>query len=66
MGSTSYGYDPNGNMTSRASDAFACDYENRLTQATVGGVVTQYGYNGDGARVKKTVSGTPTYYVGNW
>ena len=35
-------------------------------QATVSGVVTQYVYNADGARVKKTVSGTATYYVGNW
>jgi len=53
-------------MTSRASDAFTYNAENRLTQATVGGVVTQYVYNADGARVKKTVSGTATYYIGNW
>ncbi len=53
-------------MTSRGSDAFTYDYENRLTQATVGGVATQYVYNGDGARVKKVVGSAATYYVGNW
>jgi hypothetical protein len=66
LGGTSYGYDANGNMTSRASDAFTYDYENRLIQVVVSGVTTHYVYNGDGARVKKVVGSTATYYVGNW
>ena len=66
VGSTAYSYDGNGNMTARGGDGFTYDYENRLTNANVGGVTTQYAYNGDGARVKKVVGSTATYYVGNW
>jgi RHS repeat-associated protein len=66
VGTTAYTYDPNGNMTARGSDAFTYDYENRLTNASVGGVTTAYTYNADSARVKKVVGSTTTYYVGNW
>ncbi|MDE3091022.1 MAG: RHS repeat protein, partial [Chloroflexota bacterium] len=66
VGSTTYAYDPNGNMTSRAGQTLQYDAENRLTQVISGTVTTQYVYNGDGARVKKTVNGVTTYYVGNW
>ena len=66
VGSTSYGYDNNGNMTSRTGGTLSYDYENRLTQVISGTVTTNYVYNGDGARVKKVVGSTATYYVGNW
>ena len=68
VGSTSYTYDNNGNMETRggSSNRLTYDPENRLTQVISGTVTTNYVYNGDGARVKKTVSGTATYYVGNW
>ncbi|MBI5653894.1 MAG: hypothetical protein HZC40_26115 [Chloroflexi bacterium] len=55
VGTTAYTYDPNGNMTARGSDALTYDYENRLTKITTGGgITTQYDYNADGARVRKT------------
>jgi RHS repeat-associated protein len=41
------------------------DNENRLTSITVGANTTTYVYDGDGNRVKKTVNGVSTYYVGN-
>lgn len=75
VGSAYYCYDANGNMTKKAATNAACttggstlsyNQENRLTQVISGTVQTDYVYNGDGARVKKTVSGTATYYVGNW
>lgn len=56
----------NGNMTERGDDELSWDVENRLISATVGVTTTLFSYDGDGARVKKVVSGTTTYYVGNW
>lgn len=47
------------------SDSLAYDVENRLTSITVGATTTNYFYNGDGARVKKSANGVTTYYVGN-
>ncbi len=43
------------------------DTENRLTQVAVSGsVTTTYAYNADGARVKRAMGSTTTYYIGNW
>jgi RHS repeat-associated protein len=43
---------------------FTFDGANRLTQATLAGITTQYASNGDGVRVGKTTSGQPaTTYV---
>jgi RHS repeat-associated protein len=53
-------------MATRGADAFTYDYENRLTNASVGSATTQYVYNADSARVKKVVGSTATYYIGNW
>jgi RHS repeat-associated protein len=36
---------------------------NRLTQVTEGPLTTQFAYNGDGARISKTVGGHTTQYV---
>jgi RHS repeat-associated protein len=65
-----YWYDANGNMTTRkvGSDTYTqtWDYENRLTQVVKNGVtVATFVYDGDGNRVKGTVSGTTTAYVGS-
>jgi YD repeat-containing protein len=49
-GSTSYTFDDNGNLTSRGSDSFSWDAEDRLTSATVSSVTTTFTYNGDGLR----------------
>jgi hypothetical protein len=65
MGSASYGYDANGNMTSRGGDVMQYDVENRLITATVGITTTGYLYNGDRSRAKRVVNGAATYYVGN-
>ena len=46
----SYGYDDNGNLTSRGSDSFAWDAADRLTSATVSSATTTFAYNGDGLR----------------
>jgi RHS repeat-associated protein len=57
-GSVTYGYDDNGNLTSRTeggvTTSYAYDSLNRLT----GG--TSYSYNGDGLRVSKTVASVTT------
>ena len=72
LGSNTYAYDLNGNMTSHAGDTLSYDTENRLTRVTSGnGTITNYTYDADGNRVKKVVNNTDgsvttTYYVGNY
>lgn len=56
-GGVSYGYDANGNMTSRGGTTFAWDAANRL--ASIGS--TSFTYDADNERVKK-VSNTGTSY----
>ena len=60
VGSISYAYDSNGNMTTRGSQSFTWDAENRLTgiSDTIGG----YSYDGDGNRVMKTENSVMTVY----
>jgi|GEM_PF-6900545 len=66
------GYDANGNMTSRIEEGEAqlliYDQENRLVQVRRGDdtVIAIFTYDGDGQRVKATVNGTTTVYVGNY
>jgi RHS repeat-associated protein len=63
----SYGYDANGNQTSRAvggvTHTFSYDYENRLTSISGSGVSASFIYDADGQRVKGTVNGVTTVYV---
>jgi len=68
-----YWYDANGNQTSRFSgvtvDNLHYDAENRLIEVernTSGNIVATFVYDGDGNRVKATLSGVTTYYVGNY
>jgi RHS repeat-associated protein len=63
VGGTANAFDNNGNMTVNGADSFAYDFENRLTQSTIGGVTSQYRYDGRGNRVAKTVAGTTARYV---
>ncbi|HZX49126.1 MAG TPA: RHS repeat-associated core domain-containing protein, partial [Nitrospirota bacterium] len=56
-------FDANGNMTARGSDTFTYDYNDRLVESTVGGVLTQYKYDGFGNRLVKIEGGTTTRYV---
>ncbi|MFQ6019243.1 MAG: RHS repeat protein, partial [Dehalococcoidia bacterium] len=63
-GGVTYGYDASGNQTSRGTDSFSYDHENRLTQAVIAGATSSSIYNGDGLRMSHTVGATTTSY--NW
>ena len=64
-----YTYDANGNMITRAyggtTYTLTYDAENRLTGMTGGSVNATFTYDGDGNRVKGTVGGITTSYIGN-
>jgi RHS repeat-associated protein len=67
-GGWTFGYDGNGNMTSRnvgTAYTYGYDAENRLTTVS-GGTAASFVYDGDGARVKGTAGGATTAYVGNY
>jgi RHS repeat-associated protein len=53
LGANAYGYSAAGNQTSAPSRTYAYDVFNRMSSATVSGVVTQYRYNGIGQRLYK-------------
>jgi RHS repeat-associated protein len=55
------GYDPNGNTVTRDGATYAYDYADRLRAKNGGEVVIDY--DGDGARVAKTVGGVTTRYL---
>ena len=59
-----YSYDANGNLSGGGGRTLTWDAENRPTQIVKGGVTTTFVYDGDGGRVKKTVQGTTTVYIG--
>lgn len=48
--SQTFGYDDAGNMTAAGSNTFTYTPEHQMDTATVGGVTTTYGYDGDGWR----------------
>ncbi len=60
VGSTSYTYDNNGDLTARGSDSFSGDAADRLTSATVSSTTTTFAYNGDGLRDSLTTGGNTT------
>jgi len=64
-----YGYDANGNMTSRTVDGvnytLTYDAENRLIGVSGGGPTVTFTYDGDGNRVKKDEDGVVTHYPGS-
>ena len=68
-GNQKYWYDANGNATRRIAGTqdvtLSYDTENRLTGMS-GGVTASYVYDGDGKRVKETIGGTTTVYIGNY
>ena len=67
-GGHSYAYDANGNLTSRTTSGqsftLTYDAENRLVSVS-GGAAASFVYDGDGRRVKATVNGVTSYYVGD-
>ncbi len=61
-GTTSYGYDANGNQTTAGTRSSVYDLANQLTSATVGGTTTSYTYDGwNDRRSATTGSATTTY-----
>jgi YD repeat-containing protein len=63
------GYDANGNLTSRVVDgeAYLLSYDADGSLTGVSGAASAaFVYDGDGNRVKGTVNGTTTVYVGNY
>jgi RHS repeat-associated protein len=56
-------YDAAGNLIEEPGKRYTYDAENRIVMATVeGGVTSQYVYDGNGRRVKKTVGGVATRF----
>jgi RHS repeat-associated protein len=64
------GYDANGNMTYRlvdgAGQVLSYDAENRLVSVQTSTGTSSFTYDGDGNRVKGTVAGVTTTYIGNY
>jgi RHS repeat-associated protein len=63
-----YAYDSNGNRASQTDQnnlvtAFGWDQGNRLTSYVGGTTTATYAYNGDGLRMRKTVSGSPEAFT---
>lgn len=54
-------YDANGSTTNSSGNTYAYDVENHLTNYNNGSAT--YVFDGDGDRVRKTVSGVTTYYL---
>jgi hypothetical protein len=72
MGSWAYCYDLNGNMNKRTYSGspnavynLTYDAENRLVSVS-GAVTATFVYDGDGNRVKGTIGGVTTAYVGDY
>jgi RHS repeat-associated protein len=64
----SFGYDANGNMTTRnvrTTYTYGYDVENRLTKVS-GGTTASFVYDADGVRVRGTSGGVTTRYIGNY
>ncbi len=58
-----YSYDANGSMTNDGRNSLVNDEENRLGTSTYQGATANYGYDGNGLRVKKVSGGTTTVYT---
>jgi len=56
-------FDNNGNMITRGTDSFSYDFNNRLIQSSIGGLLEQYSYDGIGNRLAKTVDDRTVRYI---
>jgi len=65
-GNLTFGYDGNGNRTSKTvnqvTTTYAYNHDNRMTALHDGATLT-FSYNGDGLRQSRTVDGTTTQYA---
>lgn len=70
MGGNTYGYDANGNQTTRniggSTFTLGYDAENRLVSVSGPSLSAQFTYDGDGRRVKSVINGSTTVFVGNY
>lgn len=66
VGSASYAYDDDGNLSTRGSDSFAWDYRNRLLSAAVNGATSTYAYDPEGMRVRMASGSASTSYASDW
>jgi uncharacterized protein RhaS with RHS repeats len=62
-GQSIFTWDANGNLLADGSAVYAYDFANRLISTTLSGVNAQFGYNGDGIRLKLVEAGTLTTYT---
>ena len=62
-GTTTLGWDDNGNMIAKGSAIYTFDPLDRLTEVISGTLTVEFSYDGDGVRLGKVVSGTATGYV---
>lgn len=56
-GQSLFAWDNNGNLLTDGNAVYAYDFANRLISTTIASVNTQFGYNGDGARLRLIESG---------
>ncbi|HEY3357488.1 MAG TPA: RHS repeat-associated core domain-containing protein [Polyangia bacterium] len=64
VGSMTYVYDANGNLTAGGGRTIGYDLAHRPTSITSGGTTTTFVYDALGQRVKKTANNVVTQYVG--
>lgn len=62
-GTVTFDYDANGNTIRRGADAFSYNAADRLSLASQAGVVHNYGYDGLGNRLVRTVGDETTRFV---
>jgi len=62
-GSNSYGYDPNGNMTSSPNKLMTYDVENRMIKLETSTETTLFTYDSGGSRIRKQTGATSTTYI---
>jgi len=66
MGSNTYSYDANGNLTLRAGAVLSYDADNRMVEYIRERVSAVFLYDGDGLRVKGVVNTITTLYVNDY
>ena len=67
VGTATYDYDANGNMTTRGDQTLEWDAMNRLSRVLEGGVpIATFTYDGNGQRIKREEGGETTVYVGKY
>lgn len=64
IGNTIYNYDANGNMTNGEGKSFSYSVSNKPIYIKKGSTTVTFEYDLNDERIKKTSSGTTTYYLG--